>query len=596
MRLFILIACLLATVLLAENCCAQTDLWPSLYKNTAVLEADYRKAKTVEEKTDALLAQLIHYASHNDSASKKRAIEVRQQAEIFVHETGKPALIAKFLYYDIIGFPPDNKSYLRQVNNLLGYAQEYKLPEMAVEAKHLEADYYRLREINYNKLAETIDTIRVMLPGLSDSVVAASLLSFSTYYRAMKQYGKALQMGFEGLDRAKSIGSKSLENTANAQLARVYAALRNYQKSLRYYERSLALDYETNERYYAVLDHGRLGSIYLRLNQLGMADYHIGKAYKLADSLKGSKALLNDLTGPLITSIQGQDPDFLKKYLQQYGRYLFIFPFNKFIDFYLLASSYEKLGLYTQAREFIDSATAHMAADVYSVRKLEYFTVLAAITRREGNASRARQYYQKALELALVQNNPAAGVAIIDSLKPIYIQAHELEGLVQLYGARDSLQQALAVTRDNEEITKQEVVAAERQRERELAAAEAEKQRRYNLQLTLIPVAIALLFLLLAVLGFYKLSTRSIRIVGFISFLFFFEFLFLLFKKRVSVITQGEPWKDLLFMVLLAALLLPLHHWLEHKVVHHLSHKKLALPQTKTLMKRLFAEKTAEQG
>ena len=59
--------------------------------------------------------------------------------------------------------------------------------------------------------------------------------------------------------------------------------------------------------------------------------------------------------------------------------------------------------------------------------------------------------------------------------------------------------------------------------------------------------------------------------VGFFAFLMFFEFIFLIFKKNIYAITHGEPWMDLLFMIALAAILLPLHHWLEHKVLHYLT-------------------------
>jgi hypothetical protein len=59
--------------------------------------------------------------------------------------------------------------------------------------------------------------------------------------------------------------------------------------------------------------------------------------------------------------------------------------------------------------------------------------------------------------------------------------------------------------------------------------------------------------------------------IGFFAFLMFFEFIFLIFKKNIYAFTHGEPWMDLLFMIGLAAILLPLHHWLEHKVLHYLT-------------------------
>jgi hypothetical protein len=54
-----------------------------------------------------------------------------------------------------------------------------------------------------------------------------------------------------------------------------------------------------------------------------------------------------------------------------------------------------------------------------------------------------------------------------------------------------------------------------------------------------------------------------------------FEFLFLIFKKSIHQFTNGEPWKDLTAMILIAAILVPLHHWLEHKVIKYLSSQEM---------------------
>ena len=74
----------------------------------------------------------------------------------------------------------------------------------------------------------------------------------------------------------------------------------------------------------------------------------------------------------------------------------------------------------------------------------------------------------------------------------------------------------------------------------------------------------------------FKVSAGLIKAIGFFVFIMLFEFVFLIFKKNIFSITQGEPWKDLAFMIALAALLVPLHHWMEHKVLYYLtSHNRL---------------------
>jgi hypothetical protein len=91
-------------------------------------------------------------------------------------------------------------------------------------------------------------------------------------------------------------------------------------------------------------------------------------------------------------------------------------------------------------------------------------------------------------------------------------------------------------------------------------------------------------------MGLFKVSPRTIKILSFFSFLLFFEFIFLIFKKQISVITHGEPWKDLAFMVLLAAVMVPLHHWGEKKVVEYLSTKKFSFAGLRTSKRRIVTK------
>lgn len=89
----------------------------------------------------------------------------------------------------------------------------------------------------------------------------------------------------------------------------------------------------------------------------------------------------------------------------------------------------------------------------------------------------------------------------------------------------------------------------------------------------------------------FKVSAATIKMIGFFTFLMFFEFIFLIFKKNIYGFTKGEPWKDLAFMIGLAAILLPLHHWLEHKVIHHLTSNNRLTASGKGLMDKLLKKR-----
>jgi uncharacterized membrane protein YhaH (DUF805 family) len=114
-------------------------------------------------------------------------------------------------------------------------------------------------------------------------------------------------------------------------------------------------------------------------------------------------------------------------------------------------------------------------------------------------------------------------------------------------------------------------------RQREINA-ELEKQsidRRHYLQYTAIIISIISLFIILLMLGSLKVPQWIIRMLGFFSFIFLFEFIILLADNKIHDITHGEPWKVLLIKIFLIAILLPMHHWIEKRVVALLLHPSL---------------------
>jgi len=150
----------------------------------------------------------------------------------------------------------------------------------------------------------------------------------------------------------------------------------------------------------------------------------------------------------------------------------------------------------------------------------------------------------------------------------------------------------------NKEKELAQVEAADEQQrlEREQREAAERKRRKNNIQYLSITIGIAALFVALVILGMFKVSAGTIRFIGFFAFLMFFEFIFLIFKKNIYSVTQGEPWKDLAFMIALAAMLVPLHHWMEKKVLNYLtSHNRLTMAG-KGLKERIFGRvKSQEQ-
>ena len=120
-----------------------------------------------------------------------------------------------------------------------------------------------------------------------------------------------------------------------------------------------------------------------------------------------------------------------------------------------------------------------------------------------------------------------------------------------------------------------EIEAENKRVERAELEEKEETIKRHNWQYMAIIVSILALFILLAAMGIFKVPIKWVKALGFVSFIFLFEFIILLADNWIHHATHGEPWKVLTIKVVLIALLLPFHHWLEHKVIHYITTRRL---------------------
>lgn len=177
------------------------------------------------------------------------------------------------------------------------------------------------------------------------------------------------------------------------------------------------------------------------------------------------------------------------------------------------------------------------------------------------NLSSSISYYEYMLESS-------------QKLETIYAQGNQFEQAYYYGHINRSISDSLANL-----LKKEELQLLEIENEEQMRALQAEKAaeaiaRRNNIQYTAITILIATAFLLLLILGGFNVHPALIRMVGFICFIFFFEFLILLFDTWIHHLTHGEPWKILAIKILLMIGLVPLHHLVEKKVTHYLINKK----------------------
>ncbi|MGI8580837.1 MAG: hypothetical protein ACR2KX_01480, partial [Chitinophagaceae bacterium] len=110
-------------------------------------------------------------------------------------------------------------------------------------------------------------------------------------------------------------------------------------------------------------------------------------------------------------------------------------------------------------------------------------------------------------------------VEFTDSLKNTLVHQGLFQEALSYDKLRDSLNNEMARQADKEDITRQEVAALEKEKEMQALQEEKEKNQRHNLQYLGITFGVVALFISLLVMGIFKVSPRTIKILSFFSFL-----------------------------------------------------------------------------
>jgi tetratricopeptide (TPR) repeat protein len=352
----------------------------------------------------------------------------------------------------------------------------------------------------------------------------------------MGDYPKALKFFLDQLKLAES--DKSVRNiaVANMNICIVYAQQGEYRKAVSYASTAQSL-IEKNElvdlESYNCIN---LGDMYEKMNVLDSAMYFTNRAYELVEQQNDNYQMgltLNNLAN--ICSKNGKTDLAFKNYrkalplLQQVKA-----------DSYISEASLGLARLYNRSNQR-DSALHYAtrsfniaASDGLLEQKLQASIFLANVYKSEKRFDSAFVYQEQML-------------ATKDSI-------HSAE----------SIKQTLLLT-SAEQLRQQEI------KDRKIRE---EEERHKTLQLTLAGVFLPLFFLLLAYLRRGKIKPRVIEVAGIVSLLLFFEYLTLLLHPIVLEKTHHMPILELVVFVVLASILSPAHHRMEHWLLHKLSNTK----------------------
>ena len=545
------------------------------------------KAKTPEEKIYWL--DLISRTAMN--VKLELAEEYGKQLITFAEETRDRKLMIKAYMSNglrcsyFVGQKDYTTRSIEYYNKAFDIARQNKLEEetgaiqLRLCAVHL-AIPDKDKALSYiNQAFPLISTLK------NDSLRSEAHNSYGLVYQAKNEKTLALRHFLNGLQIAEETRIPELKRNCYLYLSNFYSRIDDVDKAVDYFMKAnKELDHvkESNVQYQRVIDLNTLGNLYANKKNNDIALSYFERSLAMADSLKFSTLKIPGYLSLLNQHLRIDHPQKALEYMSSPSglnlkKFLSNFGMTAQID-QVYAVIYTKLNQFDSAGFYFNRALPYFEQKTSEANRINFYGQLGDYYQKTGDHDKAIEYFQKVKEMGERNGqleNTRAALKHLDSLyvkKGNYKLANEYNSLYYQY--KDSIDKL----KIENELTQIAALDEQQRHERILQEKQEAKEKRNRLQYMGIIIGITILFVALVMMGWFKVSANTIKAIGFFSFLIFFEFIFLVFKKNIYGVTNGEPLYDLAFMIGLAAILVPLHHWLEHKVIHFLtSHHMLKL-------------------
>ena len=402
------------------------------------------------------------------------------------------------------------------------------------------------------KMTNNVEAIRNFLDALTIAESSQDVVlrmecykHLSNFYNLLKAYDKSIQYKLKELDIA--------ENAIHPDSIRTM--------SIKYDLEIIAFNNRTlNEKQlYKIIDFAKRNNI-PKLNQNGIALFrtHLIKQNDFAQ---------------LFTLFHSKYPEELEK-----------IRINDTTTYFRLQAFFLELeGDIDSARTYYEMAALRLDQSKDKLRKSSFYLRYGDFLQRSAFPQEAIEQYMRAYELLSSIPYFEFMLEATGKMEKLYLLQNDFANAYKFIAITQNIKDSLQNEMQKGQLQLMEIENEETLREQKLLLEKEETRRQHNIQYTAITIIIATAFILLVVLGGLNVSPTMIRMVGFLSFIFFFEFLILLFDTWIHHLTHGEPWKILAIKILLMCGLLPLHHIIEKKVTHYLIHHDI-----KWIPKKIF--------
>jgi tetratricopeptide (TPR) repeat protein len=466
--------------------------------------------------------------------------------------------------------------------------------------------------------------------GLNEYRVAA-MMRYARYYLNLSQNQKALDFNNQAISLASSIGSDSLLSLAYASIAVTwdnmanklsqfqallskrefaerskihrlitdsYQSLGDFYEEIGEYEKAkdlytLCIGEATKWKDYAAVFASlrAMAKTYIsqKNDRLGLSYYD--KALHYADSLGQENMKLEIYLDQLNYYFNNSDPvkgftylnahPQLMEFIRQYG---VEYQVNK-----LYAALEGSRGHYDSALRYLHVAEPDELGQKNNFReKFEFSMQMADVLKNLGRLNEQKASLLRARNYADSSQNLYDLRDVSLELDSVYLALGDYKNAQIHLSAYNTYRDSAETLSKQKDLLSIEIQNANKRAEQQKLEQQEATRNRNNLEYMGITAALATVFIILVIFGVFKISPAVIKALGFFAFIFLFEFIVLLLDTQIHEITGGEPWKVLGVKIIIIAMLLPLHHWLEEKMLHYLTSRAHTIPS------KFFSHKNAE--
>lgn len=419
----------------------------------------------------------------------------------------------------------------------------------------------------------------------SDSIKVVIYIELGNTYQARNESVLASTNYNTAYDLAYKIKSVPLQSDIYHCFSEMYVSLGHIDIAKEELMKSLALNKQHG------YNEGLLRDFY-DLARITDEKFFIEKTIALADSLKLSKYILKakslmfyyymvaEKNGDKALQYLEQEPD-VKESIQNIGTAYF----NRTIGQVFLWS---KKG--DSALHYFKMAEEDYVNNFDPKLRRGIFKEIAESYKLQNDMPNAILYYNKVMDLSRQISDAVIIASTSSALSGLYEKLGDFKQAFIYSKQAIAYQDSLRKLSEGREIA---LLNVERENRKHAEESRREAERlidKRNLQYFAITIAIAAIFTFMLILGMFPISKLTIKMLGYFFFISLFEFIVLLIDNFLHQLTHGEPLKIWLIKIFLIALLVPLQHFLEHRLIKFLESRKLLEARTKFSLKKWMSK------